>query len=252
MSEVLTIDGREYILAGRVGKHFGYTRDYILMLAREGKIDGKKIGHRWYVNQDSVQTFFDTAKALREKRKIIVREERKEEFYAHQVQVRKMHAPSRRLEVLAIGMIAVVFLFAGTIQNLDVRASQAALSYASDAPLLEKIAVSIYNFLSPLEDTSTKTAPNFAVVDGSAAIQIQEDVSLVTHGEGTTTGVVIAPDTILTTTEIESVTDSFSDDVSVSVDPHNPNTGIVIPHFKEGDGEAYRFLLVPVTEAHTE
>jgi hypothetical protein len=62
------------------------------------------------------------------------------------------------------------------------------------------------------------------------------------------TSLVIGPDEVLTTTRTESIRGSFSDDVSVSIDPHNPDTGIIIPHFKDKDGESYRYLMVPVNE----
>jgi hypothetical protein len=51
---------------------------------------------------------------------------------------------------------------------------------------------------------------------------------------------------VLTTIKESSIQGSFSDEVSVSIDPHNPDTGIIIPHFKDTDGEEYRYLIVPV------
>ena len=66
-------------------------------------------------------------------------------------------------------------------------------------------------------------------------------------GTTTVTSFVVAPDELFTSTTIDSIRDSFSDQVEVTIDPNNPDTGIITPEFKEGKGEPYRFLMVPVT-----
>jgi hypothetical protein len=52
---IVSLDGREFISAKRASDLFGYNADYISQLARDGKIDSKQIGGRWYV--DRVQIF---------------------------------------------------------------------------------------------------------------------------------------------------------------------------------------------------
>ncbi len=251
MSQVLTIDNRDYIPAGKVGKYFGYTRDYILTLARDGKIDGKKVGHRWYVNLDSAEKFFIEAKIQREERRQVVSEVRREElrtFTAKSAQIKTHTRTSRSLEVVAILLVGLVIGMTGIVGSLSTK-SQVALTYSSDAPFLEKLAVSLYNFISPDPQESIVEVgeESSATFESMPTSNESENVSQV--GVKTVhTSLVIGPGEVLTTTSMESIRDSFSDDVSVSVDPHNPDAGIIVPHFKDGDGESYRYLLVPVTE----
>lgn len=251
MSQVLTIENRDYIPAGKVGKHFGYTRDYILILARDGKIDGQKVGHRWYVNLDSAEKYFSHAKVEREERRHIVSEERRAELRTFTTKQKTHTRASRSLEVVAIGLIGLVIGMTGYVSSQTTN-NQVALTYASDASFFEKLAVSLYNFISPEPQevsvaVSTESSATLEHTSTTSDIVQSEEVSTkVVH-----TSLVIGPGEVLTTTSIEEIRDSFSDDVSVSIDPHNPETGIIIPHFKNGDGEAYRYLLVPVVEGNT-
>lgn len=230
MAHSLTIDEQKFIPASMVGKHFGYTRDYIIILVREGKIEGQKVGARWYVSLSSARTFFASAKVEREVRRQKVSKLRKEELRSS-LKARRTSRPTpvvmETLAVLIIGLLIGVTGYIGT----DVQ-KQAALA-GTDASFIETLARSVYSFVSPqsalvAETTLAPTAP--------------ATVTTTTY-----TSLVIAPDQVLTTTTIESIKDSFSDDVSVSVDPHNPESGVIIPRFKSGDGESYRFLMVPVT-----
>ena len=60
--------------------------------------------------------------------------------------------------------------------------------------------------------------------------------------------IVVAPVENFSATAVDSVRDSFSDEVEVTVDPENADTGIVVPKFKDTRGEPYRFLMVPVNQ----
>jgi hypothetical protein len=166
MSQVLTINGRDYIPAGRVGKHFGYTRDYILTLAREGKIDGQKIGHRWYVNLASAEKYFSSAKVVREERKQLIREERRAELRSHLVSKKKSSRSSALVETVALLIIALVVGMTGYVtQSNSSSEDQVALTYASDASFLEKLAVSIYNFISPEPEVLVTEVVEYVPVD---------------------------------------------------------------------------------------
>ncbi|MCX6787351.1 MAG: helix-turn-helix domain-containing protein [Candidatus Kaiserbacteria bacterium] len=41
------------------GELFGYTSDYLARLARSGKIAGKRIGHSWFIEKESLARFLD-------------------------------------------------------------------------------------------------------------------------------------------------------------------------------------------------
>jgi hypothetical protein len=50
----LTIEGKEYVSAGRAAKLANYAQDYVGQLARAGKIPSKQIGNRWYVEKEAL------------------------------------------------------------------------------------------------------------------------------------------------------------------------------------------------------
>lgn len=52
--EKILIDGKEYISSGRAARLVGYTKDYVGQLARDGKINAKRIGRNWYIEEDSI------------------------------------------------------------------------------------------------------------------------------------------------------------------------------------------------------
>ena len=258
MSQVLTIDNRDYIPAGKVGKHFGYTRDYILILARDGKIDGRKVGHRWYVNLASTEKYFAAAHVAREERRQVVSEVRRAELRTFTAQKRTVAHGARSLEFVAIALIALVIGVTGYV-SVETANDQVSLVYSSDAPFLEKVAVSLYNLITlvpkemDIDVTHESRATHGQESASTTSPTVVTETELVKDVAPTRivhTSLVIAPDEVFTSTSIESIRDSFSDDVSVSIDPHNPDTGIIIPHFKDGDGESYRYLMVPVTEGN--
>ena len=261
MTQVLTINNQEYIPAGQVGKHFGYTRDYILMLARDGKIDGKKVGHRWYVNLKSAEVFFISAKVQRDERKETIRQVRRAELRTYEKTAKRI--PSRHsnalIETVAIVFIGLVIGMAGYVGGGE-KGQAAALSLSDTSSSIKQFAISLYNLISPaqfeihtlsvaLEREERGSTNNTASPE---TVTRAEDQRKGAEAEVVHTSLVIGPDELLTTTKIQSIKESFSDEVSISIDPHDPDTGIIIPHFKDGDGEAYRYLMVPVMEERTQ
>ncbi len=128
-----------------------------------------------------------------------------------------------------------------------VQVDQQATVGVTEGSFFKRLAISIYDLISP-----EQRVVNEVVIPKSEGIENTEvghDQTSVVDTNATKTvhtSLVIGPGEVLTTTRIESIRDSFSDDVSVSIDPHNPDTGIIIPHFKDRDGEPYRYLMVPV------
>lgn len=254
MTRVHTISNREYHPAGDIGKHFGYTRDYILMLAREGKIDGKKIGHRWYVNFESAQNFFDKAKVDRDVRKQQIREERLRELQTREKKVAACDRVSHVTPLLATSLLASVMLVALLVGTLPVNQSAQILSSVEESSSpWANFAQALYDFFSFKEVKEVAVSPEEILgrgigTQGEGVHDPIEDRT-VTTTRTVHTSLVIGPDETMTVTEMELIRDTFSDEVSISIDPENPDTGIVIPHFKKGEGEAYRFLMVPVDGA---
>jgi len=242
MAEALQIDQKEYLPAPLAGKRFGYTGTYLIMLAKAGKVIGQKVGGRWYIEPNSVSAFLDNAEKAREVRSELLSETRREELKAYtrkEVTKQPVHAKGSRalLETLAI---LVIGLSIGAMGYFGTGAPQQAVVSSSGYSFLERVALSLYELISPGKTTTVKQVTYTATGTDS--------LPSVSVGTTTHTALVIGPGEVMNTTTVESIRDSFSDEVSVSIDPNNPDTGIIIPHFKTRDGESYRFLMVPLDE----
>jgi hypothetical protein len=251
MTSVLTIEGKEYVPATTAGQHFGYTKDYILLLIKQGHIDGQKIGNKWYVNIPSAEKHFRVARAKREVRKKQISLERKAELKAHtqvrkQVQKRTKRNTRPVLAFVEVLAVIVIAFSVGTAGYVGVQTQQANVT-GDVSGFFGGIARSLYAFFNPSHTVTIDTITPSQVVSVP-----MEEMAVSAHVATTTyTSLVVAPDELFTATTVESIQDSFSDPVEVSIDPENPNTGIITPVFKESNGKAYRFLMVPVTEATT-
>ena len=72
--------GENFIPAKEVAAEFGYTPDYVSKLAREGKIDGEKVGRIWFVEKSSFQSFLDHIEKEKELRRQQLSLERHKEY----------------------------------------------------------------------------------------------------------------------------------------------------------------------------
>lgn len=248
MTSVLTIEGKEYVPATIAGKHFGYTKDYILLLTKQGHIDGQKIGNKWYVNIPSAEKYFNTARIKQEVRKKSISQERKAELKKY-TQVRTQTKKSSSYRVVGIEAIVVVVLALsiGATGYLGI-APQQAMVHEGAYGFFENIAQSIYAFFSPKSETTVTVREASSALHENGSTTMEDESLSVSVGTTTHTSIIVAPDEVFTATTVEAIQDSFSDPVEVSVDPKNPQTGIITPVFKEKKGENYRFLMVPVTE----
>lgn len=232
MANALTIEGKEYVPATIAGKHFGYTKDYLLMLIKEGKIEGQKIGNKWYAHIPSAEEHFRVASEARENRRRQISLERKAELKKNS-QVKKSHTQTTALvETLAIVVIGLSLGATGYVGS-------GALQYASvqnnDArTFFENVARSVYSFATPEQQVAE------TITGDVRGVQTQSEVHEVP-------ALIVAPAEDFTEGAASDVRDSFSDPVEVVVDAENPDTGIITPVFKDGKkGDEYRFLLVPV------
>lgn len=245
MSQILSVNGVEYIPAAAAGKRFGYTRDYILMLARDRKVRAEKIGHKWYVDPQSVDDFFSKAKEVREIRRRIVSEDRKRELRAHTARRAPKKTHTRLLVGETVAILLLAFLLGTTgYLGVSVSSTQHAQAISGASSFFERLAVALFEFISPAPEVVTTTET--VTTHGSDEGGMQGTVLEGAQGTTTYTSLVVAPDTVLTTTTVDSIRASFSDDVSVSIDPEHPDTGVIVPQFRDRDGESYRFIMVPV------
>ncbi|MDP2655015.1 MAG: helix-turn-helix domain-containing protein, partial [bacterium] len=71
------------ITTKEAGELFGYTSDYISRLVRSGKITGKRIGHNWLIEKESLVQFLDTQGNNKVVRAHTLARARAEEYRAH-------------------------------------------------------------------------------------------------------------------------------------------------------------------------
>lgn len=230
MTNTLNVEGREYTSAVVASKQFGYTKDYLLLLIKDGKIDGRKVGNRWYVHVPSAEAFFANAQARREERRHRISEERKSELRSHK---RVRFTGNQRTAVLETLAIVVIGLSLGVTSYVGTTAQQTAYVGENAVNFLERFAISLYTFVYPDEkkvvtSESKQSAPMSEVAEPEVSF-------------------VVAPEDSFGRETVADIRESFSDPVEVSVDPEHPDTGIIVPKFKQGNGEAYRFLMVPVS-----
>lgn len=232
MSSILQIEGSEYHPATVAAKHFGYTKEYLLMLAKQGKVDGRKVANKWYIKLSSAEDYFTEARGTQEERRRTVSEARKREL-----QERNMHRTHNRARALrinrrtlALAETAAVLVIGLTIgaagyMGTEVGRQQASLASATD--FVDAVALSLYRTIVP-EPARTQ-------------LPIVQDESSTTHvvSDAPWTGSVVH-------SPVQAVQDSFSDTVTVTFDEANPSVAVVTPIFKEGAGDTYRFLLTPV------
>lgn len=234
MTNLLNVEGREYTAAIDAAKQFGYTKDYLLLLIKDGKIDGRKVGNKWYVHVPSVGQFFAEAKVRKEERRKRISVERKKELKSH---TRVRFTGNQRTAVLETLAIVVIGLSLGVTGYVGTTVQQTAYVGEGAVNFIERFAVSLYSLVYSDDGQFPVSAPD---TSGAPALLEQEEK---TGGEG----VVVIPAAEMTDETAESIRNSFSDPVEVSVDPNHPDTGIIVPKFKNGDGDMYRFLMVPVT-----
>jgi len=232
MSSILHIEGNEYHPATVAAKHFGYTKEYLLMLAKQGKVEGRKVANKWYIELSSAEKYFTEARGTQEERRRAVSEARKRELQERNTHrahdsVRAKRINRRTLALAETTAVLVIGLTIGVsgYMGIEVGRQQASLASASD--LVDAVALSLYRAIVP--EPRSMQAPT--AVEDSSSTHVVSDAPW-------TGSLVHSP--------AHAVQESFSDTVTVTFDEAQPSVAVVTPIFKTGEGETYRFLLTPV------
>jgi hypothetical protein len=237
MSSSITFDEKEFAPATFAGKQFGYSKDYLLLLIKNGKIEGKKVGNKWYVNLPSAEAFFERAEKEKIQKRKQLSIERKLELEEHSAPKKDLYKKTALVETLAIVLIGLTVGATGYIGT----SSQVGSVTESDTSFFENLAVSLYRFISGTEEiVIVKTNSTESDIASATSAREEKDTRQ--------PSLVVAPVEHFSATAVDSVRDSFSDEVEVTIDPENADTGIVVPKFKNTEGESYRFLMVPVSK----
>ena len=80
MTDEISSDGLRYVSAAEAALKCDLHRDYIARLAREGKVQGRRVGRNWYINEDSLKSFVIKQAYRREIRKKSLSSERTRDF----------------------------------------------------------------------------------------------------------------------------------------------------------------------------
>lgn len=256
MAENHQTTGSDYVPASSAGSAFGYTGDYVTKLARDGKIIGEKIGRRWFISLASLTDFVESKKIEKNNRSEAIRRERKEELRSNALQqVEKNYNEAnesllesdegnRTIAFAQAALILVIGLVFGVGSYVAVDYERYDLQIAavetSSLGFFEWLAVSVYEFISPGADSLVTYREDGWQGGTDSGVTLQE-----TGQEGNYSGMVVAPTEEFNEEMVELVRDSFSDEVEVRIDRENPDTGIVVPQFREREGGEYRFLMVP-------
>lgn len=264
MSSSIHFEGKNYLSSKEAGRISGYTNDYISRLAREAKIDARRVGTQWFVEPKSLDSFLQNAQKVREARKESLRAERQKErtnfsLSATPVFARTMQMPSpvpvrpfnfsaeestahqtALLAVLSGVAVAALFvLLPPTMSGENTASFASAVGRLQGAAMLDGMLPRFS--MSVISDISAMLSSRFfgglfvtTAVPSAASHQAQDDLE----------GVVVMPSTTPEKT-LESVRNSFSDNVEVTLDKGG-RSGIIKPVFKEGVGNTYRFVMVPL------
>ncbi len=255
MHDTFTFNGKKYVTATTAGKHFGYSKEYMLMLIKKGKFEGQKVKHKWFVDIDSADEYFAHAERTREEQLKKLSEVRKQELQVKSVEAsatvseRAVSRMSKHAQVAVFEtvMIVVLGISIGSFSYLGTSTSAAAV-YASEYGFFKGLAVSVYDFFNDFKLSSQDEILR--------ATHSQEEVHVTHAGEYATSAPAFAVSTnelfTLTTTSVAAIAESFSDDVTVSIDSESVNTAVITPQFRDGAGEEYRFLMVPVVNTPNE
>ena len=258
MSNSSTLEEINFIPAGDAAKQFGYTKEYLLMLAKDGKISGKKEGHKWFVDTASVENFFKGAEIERNVRRKKISEERKKEFERHvkssydlvsTAPLRQKRKSTASLEFVSVMLVGLTVGLLGYLGTNTPTSSTYADVQAKNLGFVDQLAFSLSSFFGsrtadsvPVQNVTSENSTDTAVSQNT----IQNNGSEIIPEESRSSALIVAKESELNSESAAEIAASFSDEVRVEADPQNPGTGIVIPQFKSSDGEAYRFLLVPI------
>lgn len=244
MSKPLNISGEKFAAPQALAKRFGYSNAYIVLLAREGKVKARKVGNRWYIESTSVERFFKKTGTVKELRAEQMRKDRIAELKTHERTRLKRGAHTRALVETLVILVLGISIGAMGYLGTTTTTPQSASALEGSAPVLERIALTLSSFLAPQSTEPTRKG----IMTGVSTSSISAPKLSATPK----TSLVVGPATVMTTSTVESIRGVFSDDVSVSVSPNDPDTGVIIPHFRSRNGETYRFVMVPVFSSGTQ
>lgn len=259
MSTITNSRSIAYVSSKDAARSVGYTSDYIARLAREGKIISRREGIQWFVELGSLEMFLKAVERAREERKGQLREERRKEREHHEATATVAGAPAvvtpREHTVHDVVDVSFGNEYAADHDSLARSTRTHALTAMSlTAGVAVAILVTFSGQITPIAERSTASllesfisATRFA---WSFAFPWKTELAGAPekHAGGMffeERGIVALPPGSKDAETIQRVRESFSDDVVVRLD-EDRTTGTIVPVFKEGPGDEYQFVIVPM------
>jgi hypothetical protein len=263
MSVLAQQNGVTYISSKDAAKRVGYTSDYIARLAREGKIVSRREGVQWLVELASLEMFLKAVEQAREERKAALREERRRERAHHATGVvAQSAAPQARVATGATARVSLTSVATasstGALAVDDAFPSAIRAHALAAGSLVSGLALAVVLvYGSTAVPVSTQTASlmdsfmHLARATWNFALPWQTkelaQVPTGTEQDLTQRGIVVLPRDNEDARTVTQVQEAFSDDVIVRLD-EDRTTGTIVPVFKDGVGDEYQFVIVPVAQ----
>lgn len=237
MSEITPAFPNGLLSSVEAGRRFGYTKDYVAKLAREGKITATRIGRQWFVEESSLNDFITKAEQAKREHAERIRQERKVELsasvgeravVAHQT--RAIVVRPRALALIESGVIMILGVLLGSfLFSLEGARHAGTFSFEAPVDALSRLAGQTYGALGGLDKEGVEEDSESNSISPSPSRE----------------ALIIAP---IESEKAEDIATSFSDEVDVTFD-EDGKSGVITPTFKEAnDPYAYRFMLVPMKD----
>lgn len=286
MESEVVLNGNVYISSGVAAELSGYTRDYVGQLAREGRVEFTKVGRSIYVDKHSLLEYIranaggaselndtDAKSVVRDMRAAVVTGELQtvahsaqklpSQFFgaAHQsgnIVAGQTHPAPRggvRLFKKAVALTLALTLVFGSVTAYEYLTSGEVRTFAVMSQGVVRASGGLSRGVGSAMSAVPASSTVRAFVD-PLALAVYELVIRLVGGDSAqggreyARGFVVLPqgdeDTILSNIH-NTVRESFSDEVTVSVD-ETGTSGTVTPVFKQGEGDEYIFMMVPVRD----
>ncbi len=143
-------DAAQYLLAREAALRFSLSRDYVTRLAREGRIEGKRIKNSWHVSEESLRRFCAEQDQVQAERRQALADTRRREYRGEDVTPK--HAEVVSSMRAAVGRLAGKKSLTHHIRTAPLYAMHPALDLMHRATALVgalAIVVGAYAFLYP-------------------------------------------------------------------------------------------------------
>lgn len=219
----MNYESENFISLQEAAKYCDYSQEYLSLRARQGKLKSIKLGRNWVTKMEWLKDYLEQ------------NSERANGFV-------EKSKPNKNFPSVIFALIFLLFFFVAILflplQQKSLNESQ--LATISVQSVLQTTAVTFLEYWQWLRESigqqfvKIKTYVNHVLNPGGK--------KLVTENENK--GMVVVPSTEKDELLKEKIKMSFSDEVKV--EPTDDSSGIIIPIFREKEGDKYFYIMVPV------